>query len=429
MTPAKIEVAAPEATTPETAKRIRAELIGDLYSINTRTRYTPLLVLLALDALQWAFAPQAALVVVTIAYLVGVAAFDIARAAYYRAKPGPVDAPRWGWIYGILSLWTGSCWGMLAAAAMPIDQLIVDFIAFLAVALMVSASATTRGYFLPAHYLFMAGVGWPLVALLIWMNDTTGYLILGIIGVYFFSMSRWGAGQFETYFRTGLLRHHHDLLIGELRQALDKAEAAAVAKSRFLANVSHEIRTPAHGVLATLELLDRGGQTGEARERLLGMARNSANALLLLIEDVLDFSRIEEGRFVLSEAPFSPPAAIKAAVEAFRPAAMEKRIDLSIAVDPSVPRGAVGDELRLRQVIGNLVGNAVKFTEKGRVEVLARAEAMEGRFRLAVEVRDTGIGIDPDKIARLFEPFGQGDDSITRRFGGAGLGLSISREL
>ncbi|MBM3557354.1 MAG: hypothetical protein FJX47_17585, partial [Alphaproteobacteria bacterium] len=292
MTPAMTEVAAPEAMTPETARRIRAELIGDLYAINKRTRYMPLLVMLALDALQWAFAPQAALVGVTLAYLAGVAAFDIVRAAYHRAKPGVEDAARWGWIYGAVSFWTGSCWGSLAAIAFPIDQPIADFIVLLSVALMVSASATTRGYFLPAHYLFMAGAGWPLIALLIWMNDSTGYLILGIIGVYFYSMMRWGAGQFGTYFSTGVLRHRHDHLIGELRQALGKAEAAAVAKSRFLANVSHEIRTPAHGVLATLELLDRGGQTGEARERLLGMARNSANALLLLIEDVLDFSRV-----------------------------------------------------------------------------------------------------------------------------------------
>ncbi len=209
-----------------------------------------------------------------------------------------------------------------------------------------------------------------------------------------------------------------------------KAEAASEAKSQFLANMSHEIRTPLNGVLGMLQLLATTALSTEQGEYVAAAAK-SCKRLTSLLADILDLSRIEFGRLLVCQEIFRIDDVRGAVVELFEPAARDKGIALRVVVDDAVPRHLIGDETRLRQILFNLVGNAVKFTGQGevRLDIGLQRPATKTACRLLLTVFDTGIGIDDGQLARIFEPFIQAEGTFTRAYQGAGLGLAIVRRL
>jgi signal transduction histidine kinase/ActR/RegA family two-component response regulator len=216
----------------------------------------------------------------------------------------------------------------------------------------------------------------------------------------------------------------------ELVAARDQAEASSRAKSEFLANVSHEIRTPMTATLGYVGLLSSGEGSAAERGEWADIARRNGEFLLELINSILDLSKLEAGRFELERRPTSVRGLIEGAIAAVRPAARAKDLRIEIECAPDVPLEICTDAIRTRQVLVNLLGNAVKFTASGFVRLSARRMAGDaGRTLLCFEVRDSGIGIPPDKLGAIFESFSQADTSTTRVYGGTGLGLTISREL
>jgi len=234
------------------------------------------------------------------------------------------------------------------------------------------------------------------------------------------------------------IQQHHDLLeerilqrTEELETAMRAALAANQAKSDFLANTSHELRTPMNGLLGMLDVVLDSKLTPDQRDQL-ETAQRCAYSLLTLLNDILDLSKIEAGKLALEKIPFQMRAVLEDCVKSFQAKAHQKNVELEFSISADAPTNVLGDPLRLRQMITNLLSNALKFTENGAISVRLSGSVSPANPQLVeaqIEVSDTGIGIEPDKLSEIFEKFTQANGTITRKYGGTGLGLAIIKQL
>ena len=216
--------------------------------------------------------------------------------------------------------------------------------------------------------------------------------------------------------------------ITDVKNAQLKAESAERSKSEFLANMSHEIRTPMNGVMGMAQLLMLS-DLGEKEKKFVKVIERSGEALLTIINDILDFSKVEAGRIVLEPEPFNLPDSIEDVIGLLSVAAAEKGIELLLHIEPGMPETYLGDIGRFRQVMTNLIGNAVKFTDEGHVIIQLKGKSAEDKTDIDISIMDTGIGIPKEKIENIFDKFNQADGTTTRKYEGTGLGLSIAKQL
>jgi two-component system sensor histidine kinase/response regulator len=388
-----------------------------------------------------------------VAWFVAIASISILRFALYfgyrRSDRGGANVMAWrrAFFAGVLA--SSVLWGSTAIVLFPSDNFAHQaFIGFVLAGMSAGAVAS----FITSHAVFLAFIipACTPYALRMFEQGDPMQIAMGMMCLAFMAAMYMTSKKTSAVTREALrLRFRNDDLVARLGETNDslrqevaerkqhqadlerlmiEVKDAAQAKSQFLANMSHEIRTPLNGVIGMSDVLSRSQLTLRQRHQLT-LIQKSARTLLGLLNDILDFSRIEAGRIELETAPFDMRELIADSADLIADQAQSKGIELAYVIANDVPTMVVGDQMRLRQVLVNLVSNAVKFTDTGSVVLRVATACEDNEPLIRFAVTDTGIGIEPEFQKHLFDPFKQADPSVTRRFGGTGLGLSISHHL
>ena len=393
-------------------------------------------------------------------WLVVMALFAFARLGkvlWYRRAGTQTPPRRWetGFMAGVLL--TGIGWGYASWAFFPVlREYRLSLLIFL-IAGITAGAARSLSPLLPACWAFLATALIPLILRLFQGSEPVQIFMGGLVSLFLIFLILTSRSYFRTLSRSLSLGYEHEILVSELqekkritedlnqslteenirrrkmedelRTAKERAEAANLAKSDFLATMSHKIRTPMNGVMGMLELLKDTPLDVRQREQVETAAK-SADSLLHVLNDILDLSKIEAGSMGFECIPFNPVKIADEVAALMRSRAEKKQLALILKTEPVCRSRSLGDPNRFRQVLLNLMGNAIKFTERGHVEMRLTGTIDAGtHLRLKVQVCDTGIGMVPETLTRLFQPFTQADSSMSRRYGGTGLGLVISQKL